>query len=64
MSDDVDRILDQDQIDQILGFEESDATEEAKSGIEAILDSGMVSYERLPMLEIVCLLYTSPSPRD
>ncbi len=54
MSDDVDRILDQDQIDQILGFEESDATEEAKSGIEAILDSGMVSYERLPMLEIVC----------
>ena len=54
MSDDADTILDQDQIDQILGFEESDVSEETKSGIEAILDSGMVSYERLPMLEIVC----------
>ncbi|NQY82580.1 MAG: flagellar motor switch protein FliM, partial [Alphaproteobacteria bacterium] len=54
MSDESDRILDQGQIDQILGFEENDADDESKSGIEAILDSGMVSYERLPMLEIVC----------
>ena len=54
MSDGGDTILDQDQIDQILGFEESDVSEETKSGIDAILDSGMVSYERLPMLEIVC----------
>ena len=48
------QILDQDQIDQILGFEENDIDDNIKSGIEAILDSGMVSYERLPMLEVVC----------
>lgn len=54
MSDDTDRILDQDQIDQILGFEENDEDLDTKSGIASILDSGMVSYERLPMLEVVC----------
>ena len=47
------RVLNQDEIDSLLGFREgSDETTE-KSGIEAIIDSGMVSYERLPMLEVV-----------
>lgn len=54
MSDEVNNLLDQEQIDQILGFEENPEKIGHKSGIEAILDSGMVSYERLPMLDVVC----------
>ncbi len=46
------RVLNQDEIDSLLGFQESDGAG-SQSGIEAIIDSGMVSYERLPMLEIV-----------
>ncbi len=46
------RVLNQDEIDSLLGFQEGD-DDGAQSGIEAIIDSGMVSYERLPMLEIV-----------
>ena len=46
------RVLDQDEIDSLLGFQEGGDGEE-QSGIEAIIDSGMVSYERLPMLEVV-----------
>ena len=47
------RVLDQSEIDSLLGFEEGGETEGVRSGIEAIIDSGMVSYERLPMLEVV-----------
>ncbi|MCG8542792.1 MAG: flagellar motor switch protein FliM [Alphaproteobacteria bacterium] len=47
------RVLNQDEIDSLLGFSEGGAVEGEKSGIEAIIDSGMVSYERLPMLEVV-----------
>lgn len=54
MSEETDRILDQEQIDQILGFEENEEKHDNKGGIASILDSGMVSYERLPMLEVVC----------
>ncbi|MDJ0685649.1 MAG: flagellar motor switch protein FliM [Alphaproteobacteria bacterium] len=46
------RVLNQDEIDSLLGFQEGDG-DGSQSGIEAIIDSGMVSYERLPMLEIV-----------
>lgn len=46
------RVLNQDEIDSLLGFQEGDG-DGNQSGIEAIIDSGMVSYERLPMLEIV-----------
>ncbi len=46
------RVLDQTEIDSLLGFQENDDGEQ-QSGIEAIIDSGMVSYERLPMLEVV-----------
>jgi len=47
------RVLDQSEIDSLLGFQEGDGPESERSGIEAIIDSGMVSYERLPMLEVV-----------
>lgn len=47
------RVLDQSEIDSLLGFQEGDEAESERSGIEAIIDSGMVSYERLPMLEVV-----------
>ena len=48
------RVLDQSEIDSLLGFQEGDEAESVRSsGIEAIIDSGMVSYERLPMLEVV-----------
>lgn len=47
------RILNQDEIDSLLGFNLSDLSLDDNSGIRAIIDSAMVSYERLPMLEIV-----------
>jgi flagellar motor switch protein FliM len=48
-----DRILNQDEIDGLLGFSLTDVSLSDNSGIRAIIDSAMVSYERLPMLEIV-----------
>jgi flagellar motor switch protein FliM len=47
------RVLNQDEIDSLLGFQDDGGGLGDKSGIEAIIDSGMVSYERLPMLEVV-----------
>lgn len=47
------RILNQDEIDSLLGFDLDAAGEAATSGIRAMINSAMVSYERLPMLEIV-----------
>ncbi|SDH81074.1 flagellar motor switch protein FliM [Roseospirillum parvum] len=47
------RVLNQDEIDSLLGFDESDDDRSDKSGIQAILNSALVSYERLPMLEVV-----------
>ena len=47
------RILNQEEIDSLLGFSLSDVALNDNSGIRAIIDSAMVSYERLPMLEIV-----------
>ncbi len=47
------RILNQDEIDSMLGFSLTDVTMSDNSGIRAIINSAMVSYERLPMLEIV-----------
>src|ERR1700755_2394953 len=59
------RILNQEEIDSLLGFSLADVTLNDNSGIRAIIDSAMVSYERLPMLEIVFdrlvrLMTTSP----
>ncbi len=47
------KILNQAEIDNLLGFKEAEDDNEDRTGIKAILNSGMVSYERLPMLEIV-----------
>ncbi|HLH93689.1 MAG TPA: flagellar motor switch protein FliM [Xanthobacteraceae bacterium] len=47
------RILSQEEIDGLLGFSLADISLNDNSGIRAIIDSAMVSYERLPMLEIV-----------
>ncbi len=47
------RVLTQEEIDSLLGFSLSDISLNDNSGIRAIIDSAMVSYERLPMLEIV-----------
>src|SRR5215211_8294316 len=48
-----DRILSQDEIDQIVGFSLHELSATGAGGIRAIVDSGVVSYERLPMLEII-----------
>src|SRR6202453_3552153 len=47
------RVLSQEEIDNLLGFSVGDVNLDDNSGIRAIIDSAMVSYERLPMLEIV-----------
>src|ERR1035438_8078500 len=47
------RILNQEEIDSLLGFDLADDGEADRSGIRAIITSALVSYERLPMLEIV-----------
>lgn len=52
-ADEAGRILDQSEIDSLLGFDEEEDQASVTSGIDAILNSAMVSYERLPMLEVV-----------
>ena len=47
------RVLNQDEIDSLLGFEEGGGGSGDQSGIQAIVNSSMVAYERLPMLEVV-----------
>src|SRR6201988_3577542 len=47
------RVLSQEEIDNLLGFSAGEVNLDDHSGIRAIIDSAMVSYERLPMLEIV-----------
>lgn len=50
------KILNQEEIDSLLGYDNEDEDSEyhsMKTGVRAILNSSMVSYERLPMLEIV-----------
>ena len=48
-----DRIINQEEIDQISGFSLHELSATGAGGIRAIVDSGVVSYERLPMLEII-----------
>lgn len=48
-----DRALNQDEIDNLLGFDLAEEDGGDRSGVRAILNSALVSYERLPMLEIV-----------
>jgi flagellar motor switch protein FliM len=47
------RVLDQNEIDSLLGIGGGGGGPAAESGIHAIVNSAMVSYERLPMLEVV-----------
>ena len=47
------RVLNQAEIDSLLGFGAGPAREAEESGIQRIISSGLISYERLPMLEIV-----------
>ncbi|MDP3532003.1 MAG: flagellar motor switch protein FliM [Alphaproteobacteria bacterium] len=46
------RVLNQEEIDSLLGFDEIDSAEQ-QNGLYAIINSSLVSYERLPMLEVV-----------
>ncbi len=46
------RVLDQDEIDSLLGFD-GDDDDKNTQGIHAIINSALVSYERLPMLDII-----------
>ncbi len=46
------RILDQDEIDSLLGFGDDD-TNTSKTGIMELINSALVNYERLPMLDVV-----------
>src|SRR5215217_73351 len=47
------RILNQDEIDSLLGFDASIGSAVELTGVQALINSALVSYERLPMLEIV-----------
>ena len=47
------RVLNQDEIDSLLGFGDGADDGQGKVGIEAIFSSATVTYERLPMLEVV-----------
>ena len=46
------RVLNQDEIDSLLGFD-GDKNGADQSGIMALVNSALVNYERLPMLEVV-----------
>ena len=47
------RVLNQDEIDSLLGSDDEGEAVSEKGGIHTVLNSGLVSYERLPMLEVV-----------
>lgn len=46
------RILNQDEIDSLLGFDDKTGGSES-SGVMALVNAALVNYERLPMLDIV-----------
>ena len=47
------RVLEQAEIDSLLGLDGGQGRGETLGGMQRIISSGLVSYERLPMLEIV-----------
>jgi flagellar motor switch protein FliM len=47
------RVLNQDEVDSLLGFDSDGDESGERTGIRAIINSALVSYERLPMLEVV-----------
>ena len=53
-ADGTNRVLDQSEIDSLLGVSsDGNGPEVDYSGLQAVLNSALVSYERLPMLEVV-----------
>jgi flagellar motor switch protein FliM len=52
-ADGTDRTLNQDEIDSLLGFDPNAGGNIELTGVQALINSALVSYERLPMLEIV-----------
>lgn len=49
----IDRVLDQTEIDSLLGFDGDDEGDGTTTGVQALINSGLVAYERLPMLDII-----------
>jgi len=47
------RVLNQDEIDSLLGFDKDGSGDGDNTGVMALVNSALVNYERLPMLEIV-----------
>lgn len=47
------QVLSQEEIDNLLGFQASGDQNGPKTGINALLDNSLLSYDRLPMLEVV-----------
>src|ERR1700742_1807310 len=47
------RVLNQDEIDDLMGFDDLEDVGEQQSGLQKVVNAGLISYERLPMLEIV-----------
>ncbi len=47
------RVLNQDEIDSLLGFDTKKDGNDRPEGIFAILDKSMTAYEKLPMMEVV-----------
>ncbi len=47
------RVLNQDEIDLLLGFDSAEDEGDSNTGIKAILDKSLMAYEKLPMLEVV-----------
>jgi len=47
------RVLNQDEIDSLLGFDKDGAGDGDNTGVMALVNSALVNYERLPMLEVV-----------
>jgi flagellar motor switch protein FliM len=52
-SEDAKGTLNQAEIDNLLGFDASKSSAVELTGVQALINSALVSYERLPMLEIV-----------
>lgn len=48
-----DRLMTQDEIDSLMGFKPDELLMADQSGVRALVNSALVSYERLPMLEVV-----------
>ena len=55
------RVLNQDEIDSLLGFDQDDDDGSETSGVKALVNSALVNYERLPMLEVEGNFHTWPT---